>query len=122
VKGIPDIRLRIQCANVQDHAKILPIQNFVDQAPGLLKPMDDELKLYFARRIGEIICGNSGMYIYQPGSGSPIGRCVLCGGALSFEIQEWTEPAKTGPQELAAYHSQQSEQPRGRRIPKKKAS
>jgi hypothetical protein len=122
MKGISDVRLRIQCANVSDHAKILPIQNFVELAPGLLKPANHELKLYFARRIGEIICGNSGMYIYKPGDRSPMGTCVLCGGALSFEIQEWTETVKSGPQELAAYHSQQSEQPRGRRIPKKKAS
>jgi hypothetical protein len=122
VKGIPDIRLRIQCAKVQDHAKILPIQNFLDLAPGLPNGIDHELKLYFARRMGEIICGNSAMYIYQPGDRSPIGRCVLCGGALSFEIQEQTAPSKSGPQELAAYHSQQSEAPRGRRIQKRKAS
>jgi hypothetical protein len=120
MKGISDVRLRIQCANVSDHAKILPIQNFVELAPGLLKPANHELKLYFARRIGEILCGNSEIYIYKPGDGSPIGRCVLCGGALSFEIQEQTAPAKSGPQELAAYRSQHSEQPHGRR--KRKAS
>jgi hypothetical protein len=119
VKGIPDIRLRIQCANVYDHAKILPIQSFLDMAPdlGIQIKEDNELKLYFARRIGEIICGDSMMYVYQPADRSPMGRCVLCGGALSFEIQD--QPAKSGPRELAAYHSQQSEAPRGRR---KKAS
>jgi hypothetical protein len=119
VKGIPDIRLRIQCANVQDHAKILPMQSFLDMAPELGIEKDRELKLYFARRIGEILCGNSKMYVYKPSDRSPMGSCVLCGGALSFEIQELT--AKSGPQELAAYHSQQSEQPRGRRL-KRKAS
>lgn len=89
MKAIGDIRLRIQCANVLDHAKILPIQNFVDQAPAGLANVDErELKLYFARRMGELICGNSTIYVYKPGNRSPIGRCVLCGGALSFEIQE----------------------------------
>lgn len=115
MRGIPDIRLRIQCAKVQDHAKILPMQSFLDMAPELPTEKDRELKLYFARRIGEIICGNSGMYVYKPSDRSPMGSCVLCGGALSFEIQEWTAPAKSSPQELAGYHSQHSEQPHGRR-------
>jgi hypothetical protein len=97
------------------------MQSFIDLGPELGMEKDRELKLYFARRIGEILCGNSTMYVYQPGDRSPMGRCVLCGGALSFEIQEQTAPAKSGPQELGAYHSQQSEQPRGRRM-KRKAS
>lgn len=91
MKAIADIRLRIQCANVKDHAKILPMHNFLAVAPGDAldqNAAERELKMYFARRLGEIICGQSGMYVYQPGSQSPIGRCVLCGGALSFEIEE----------------------------------
>lgn len=96
MKGINDIRLRIQCANHYDHAKILPIAGFLRTAPDQSEwaPCESEdadrvLKLYFARRIGEIICGKSEMYIYRPGDRSPIGRCVLCNGELSFEIQEW---------------------------------
>jgi hypothetical protein len=95
MKGISDIRLRIQCANVYDHAKILPIASFLKTAPESLfaafdpRDADRTLKLYFAERIGEIICGTSAMYIYKPAARSPIGKCVLCGGALSFEVQEW---------------------------------
>jgi hypothetical protein len=95
VKGISDIRLRIQCANEYHHAKILPIASFIKSAPDALfagldtREADRILKLYFARRIGEIICGTSQMYIYKPAARSPIGKCVMCGGALSFEIQEW---------------------------------
>lgn len=91
MKTIQDIRLRIQCAKVRDHAKILPMQNFVDLAPGDAldrNAAERELKMYFARRLGEIICGRSEMFVYEPGSLSPIGRCVLCGGDLSFEIEE----------------------------------
>ena len=95
MKGISDIRLRIQCANFYDHAKILPVASFLRTAPEAAwepaenQDADRRLKLYFAQRIGEILCGSSQMYIYKPAARSPIGKCVLCGGALSFEIQEW---------------------------------
>jgi hypothetical protein len=91
---IADIRLRIQCGNFREHAKILPIGSFIRGASESVFGLEDErmdrdLKIYFARRIGEIICGNSGMYIYRPAARSPIGKCALCKGQLSFEIQEW---------------------------------
>jgi hypothetical protein len=93
MKPIADIRLRIQCGNFRDHAKILPIGSFVRGASesifSLDERMDRDRKIYFAQRIGEIMCGNSGTYIYRPAARSPIGKCALCGGQLSFEIQEW---------------------------------
>jgi hypothetical protein len=96
MNGIKDIRLRIQCANNLDHAKIIRIDSFLRSAPDQSEwvpcessDADRVLKVYFARRIGEVICGQSELYIYKPGDRSPIGRCVLCNGILSFEIQEW---------------------------------
>jgi hypothetical protein len=97
MKGLNDVRIRIQCENHYDHAKIIPIGSFlksagsieVDWVPAENPEADRVLKLYFARRIGEVICGNSDAYIYKAGDRSPIGRCALCNGALSFEIQEW---------------------------------
>jgi hypothetical protein len=108
MKGISDIRLRIKCANVYDHAKILPIASFLKTAPGSLfaaldnREADRTLKLYFAQRIGEILCGTSQMYIYKPAARSPIGKCVLCGGALSFEVQEWEGEKRINQKEAAS--------------------
>lgn len=92
MKAIMETRLRIQCENDIDHAKILPIESFVTLAPKLNPRADREVRLYFARRIGEIICGNSNTFIYKPNGGSPIGFCRLCGGKLSYEVQEWEQP------------------------------
>jgi hypothetical protein len=94
VRGISDIRIRIQCENDIDHAKILPIASFMNQAPTIanIAEADRSVKLYFAKRIGEIICGGSDMYIYQPSNRSPIGKCALCGGRLHYEIQELDTP------------------------------
>ncbi|MGA9668384.1 MAG: hypothetical protein WBQ94_04205 [Terracidiphilus sp.] len=95
MKRINDIRLRVQCENFADHAKILPIGSFVRSAPEIPRarparnyPEEREWKIYFARRVGEVICGIPGMYVYKPGARSPIGRCAVCGGALSFEVQD----------------------------------
>lgn len=78
-----EIRLKIQCAQDENHAKIL-------RADAL------KLELTFqgqsARRMmrfaGEMICGTSGFYIHKPGALSPVGRCARCGGELSYTVEE----------------------------------
>jgi hypothetical protein len=69
-----EIRIRIQCAEDQDHAKILKLRADIGAA--------------YARDIGELVCGTSQMYIFPPGDRSPIFRCVICGGKLSYTLEQ----------------------------------
>ena len=75
-----EIRIRIQCAEDQDHAKILKLRADIGAA--------------YARDIGELVCGTSAMYIFPPGDKSPIFRCVICGGKLSYTLEQLSS-AKT---------------------------
>lgn len=95
MKRVNDIRLFVHCTVHPEHSKVLPIGSFVSSAPEIRRirpapnyPAERTWKIYFARRIGEILCGNSGLYRFPPGAGSPIGRCAVCGGALEFDVQD----------------------------------
>ena len=65
-------RIRIQCAEVRDHAKILLLDGHGRD---------------YAETLGNLLCGGSNSYICKPQNRSPIGRCAVCGGKLSYEIQ-----------------------------------
>jgi hypothetical protein len=76
-------RIRIQCAEVKDHAKIL---------------MLGEHSREYAEQLGDLLCGTSKFYVCKPQDRSPIGKCALCGGKLSYEVQhvaaQTVEPAE----------------------------
>lgn len=70
------IRLRIQCPEDSDHAKIIRLKATIGMP--------------IAKMLGELLCGTSEFYIHRPQEGSPIGRCLVCGsGPLFYEIEEF---------------------------------
>lgn len=70
------IRLRIQCPEASDHAKIIRLKATIGMP--------------IAKMLGELLCGTSEFYIHRPQEGSPIGRCLVCGsGPLFYEIEEF---------------------------------
>ena len=73
-----EIRLKIQCIEDIDHAKILKIEG----------QTRDQVEV-----LGGLLCGTSPFYIHLPGPGSPIGKCALCGGKLEYEIQDFEAQA-----------------------------
>lgn len=69
-----EIRLIIRCKKEPDkHAKILQMQ-------GLPREVVEDF--------AGLLCGTSPYYIHNPGPDSPIGKCVTCGGQLTYEIEE----------------------------------
>ena len=75
-----EIRIRIQCAEDQNHAKILKLRGDIGAA--------------YARDVGELVCGTSPMYIFPPGDKSPIFRCAICGGKLSYALEQLSSPER----------------------------
>lgn len=69
-----EIRIKVQCENDPNHAKILRLHG--------------EAGLDYAHRLGRLLDGTSALYIYPPGPDSPIGRCAICRGTLSYEVEE----------------------------------
>jgi hypothetical protein len=72
--GSGEIRIIIRCLKDQKHAKKLR--------------MNQKMGRDYAVRFGELICGTSDMFIHKPGPGSPFGKCGICGGQLSYELEE----------------------------------
>jgi len=72
----PVIRLKIQCPESNDHAKIVRLRASIGMP--------------IAKMLGELLCGTSEYYIFKPQERSPIGRCLVCGsGPLFYEIEEF---------------------------------
>lgn len=70
------IRIRIQCPEDADHAKIIQLKATLGHP--------------IAQMLAELLCGTSEYYIFKPGDGSPIGRCIVCGGGpLTYQIEEF---------------------------------
>jgi hypothetical protein len=70
------IRISIRCPEDSTHAKIVRL--------------DSSLGMPIAIILAELLCGTSQYYIFVPGEGSPIGRCLVCGsGPLTYKIEEF---------------------------------
>jgi hypothetical protein len=87
-----EIRLKVQCVDNEDHAKILELRHLpYPHDPDLaLRNPDDWFPFvrYAGAQLAALIDGSSPMYIHPPGEGSPIGRCALCQGKLKCTVEE----------------------------------
>lgn len=77
------VRITVQCQANQDHSKILRL--------GTIEPEDEGKLLRYAKDIAAILDGSSKYYIFPPGAGSPIGKCVRCWGTFRVIVEEVEE-------------------------------
>ena len=77
-----EIRITVRCEKDDSHAKILKISHGLGSE--------------YAKGLAGLLDGSSPFYIHKPGPKSPIGKCCICQGKLSAEVEEVHVAEKVG--------------------------
>ena len=68
-----EIRITVRCLNSPTvHSKVVRVKARLGRRK--------------AEELAELLDGTSLAYVHAPGAGSPIGRCVVCGGECEAEV------------------------------------
>jgi hypothetical protein len=69
-----ELRITVRCLASSAHAKVIRVKARLGRRK--------------AEELAELLDGTSLAYVHPPGAGSPIGRCVACGGECEAEVSE----------------------------------
>jgi hypothetical protein len=98
-----ELRITVRCLAEFKHSKVIRVKARLGRRR--------------AEELAELLDGTSLAYVHPPGAGSPIGRCVACGGECEAEVSMVVDGVEKLPTcEEATERAARREKAQGRRL------